>query len=152
MPNILGVSDSLVLISNNEKGAVVDTQYNIIVETGDARELFASKDWQKYDGELTQAVVDLAEGALTSLDIKIVASAGRLYTIPKGVQNEAKKALEWHKEHHRGGTPVGMHTARLLSKGGQIGLQKVRHIAKYFPRHEVVFSRSSPSAKSNCCS
>ena len=94
MPNILGVSDSLVLISNNEKGAVVDTQYNIIVETGDARELFASKDWQKYDGELTQAVVDLAEGALTSLDIKIVASAGRLYTIPKGVQNEAKKALE----------------------------------------------------------
>lgn len=61
----------------------------------------------------------------------------RLYTIPGGVQKEAKKALEWRKEHKRGGTPVGLNTARTLAKGGQIGIEKVRHIAKYFPRHEV---------------
>jgi hypothetical protein len=60
-----------------------------------------------------------------------------MYTIPGGVQKEAKKSLEWHKEHHRGGTPVGLNTARTLAKGGQIGIEKVRHIAKYFPRHEV---------------
>jgi hypothetical protein len=53
------------------------------------------------------------------------------------VKAEAKKALEWRKEHKRGGTPVGLNTARTLSKGGQIGIEKVRHIAKYFPRHEV---------------
>jgi hypothetical protein len=69
--------------------------------------------------------------------MKILASANRLYTIPKGAQAEAKKALDWHKEHHRGGTPVGLNTARILARGGQIGLHKVRHIAKYFPRHEV---------------
>ena len=61
----------------------------------------------------------------------------RLYTIPGGVQAEAKKALAWRKEHKRGGTPVGLNTARTLAKGGQIGIEKVRHIAKYFPRHEV---------------
>ncbi len=61
----------------------------------------------------------------------------RLYTIPGGVQAEAKKALAWRKEHKRGGTPVGLNTARTLARGGQIGIEKVRHIAKYFPRHEV---------------
>jgi len=60
-----------------------------------------------------------------------------MYTIPGGVQREAKKALEWRKEHKRGGTPVGLNTARTLAKGGQIGIRKIRHIAKYFPRHEV---------------
>ena len=30
-----------------------------------------------------------------------------------------------------------MNTARTLAKGGQIGIKKIRHIAKYFPRHEV---------------
>jgi hypothetical protein len=64
-------------------------------------------------------------------------SSDRMYTIPGGVQKEAKKALEWRKEHGRGGTPVGMNTARTLAKGGQIGIRKIRHIAKYFPRHEV---------------
>ena len=64
-------------------------------------------------------------------------SGDRMYTIPGGVQKEAKKALEWRKEHGRGGTPVGMNTARTLAKGGQIGISKIRHIAKYFPRHEV---------------
>jgi DNA-binding ferritin-like protein len=60
-----------------------------------------------------------------------------MYTIPKGAQAEAKRALEWRKEHKRGGTPVGLNSARTLAKGGQIGIEKVRHIAKYFPRHEV---------------
>ena len=63
-------------------------------------------------------------------------SDSKLYTIPGGVQKEAKKALEWRKEHKRGGTPVGLNTARRLAEGGQIGIQKIRHIAKFFPRHE----------------
>jgi hypothetical protein len=65
------------------------------------------------------------------------AETKRLYTIPGGAQKEAKKALEWRKEYKRGGTPVGVNSARTLAKGGQIGIEKVRHIAKYFPRHEV---------------
>ena len=63
-------------------------------------------------------------------------SETRMYTIPGGAQNEAKKGLEWRKEHKRGGTPVGVNTARTLAAGGQIGIEKIRHIAKFFPRHE----------------
>jgi hypothetical protein len=80
---------------------------------------------------------ELAVSASTDLDIKVFSNNDRLYTVPKSVQSEAKRAIEWRKEHNRGGTPVGMNTARALAKGGQIGIRKIRHIAKYFPRHEV---------------
>ena len=84
----------------------------------------------------SDSTLELANSALTFLD-PVVAAGDRMYTIPDGVISEAKKALEWRKEHKRGGTPVGLNTARTLAKGGQIGIRKVRHIAKYFPRHEV---------------
>jgi len=86
---------------------------------------------------MPQAMFDLAQGALADLEIKVIVASGRMYTIPRGVQVEAKKGIEWRKEHKRGGTPVGLNTARTLAKGGQIGIEKVRHIAKYFPRHEI---------------
>lgn len=59
------------------------------------------------------------------------------YQIPKAVQKAAAQALEWHKQGVKGTTKVGLNTARILAKGGEIGIDKVRHIAKYFPRHEV---------------
>ena len=137
MPKVVGISDSLVLFNEDERGVVIDKSFNIVVETGRVDHLISSRRWETTNEVFSASITDLAAGALTSLDIKIVASAGRLYTIPKGVQAEAKKALEWRKEHDRGGTPVGLNTAYTLAKGGQIGLQKVRHIAKYFPRHEI---------------
>lgn len=44
-----------------------------------------------------------------------------------------------HAYYHRGGTSVGMNTAHMLafSKGKGISLRKIRHINRYFPRHEV---------------
>jgi len=137
MADILGVDGTLVLVHEGNGAVVVDSEFSIVVETGDARELLSSRKWKTAKEELSPSLMDLAVGALTSLEIKITASAGRMYTIPKGVQNEAKRALEWRKEHKRGGTPVGLNTARTLAKGGQIGLKKVRHIARYFPRHEI---------------
>ena len=137
MPNIIGVSESLVLLQDSDNGVIIDKDLNLVVETGLAKELFSSRSWEASTEEFSSSMLDLAQGALTDLEIKVIVASGRMYTIPKGVQNEAKKALEWHKEHHRGGTPVGLHSARLLANGGQIGLNKIRHIAKYFPRHEV---------------
>lgn len=137
MVNVYGVFDSLVLVGDDTTGVVIDKDVNLIVETGDAKTLMASRRWLESKEELSAATLDLAAGALTNLDIRVITASGRMYTIPKGVQAEAQKALEWRKEHKRGGTPVGMNTARILARGGQIGLKKVRHIAKYFPRHEV---------------
>jgi hypothetical protein len=137
MPNILGVSDSLVLFQENSTAVVVDKDLNLVVESGNAEELFASRSWSVCNDDISQSVFDLAHGALANLEIKVITASGRMYTIPKGVQAEAKKGLEWRKEHKRGGTPVGVNSARTLAEGGQIGIEKVRHIAKYFPRHEI---------------
>jgi hypothetical protein len=99
--------------------------------------MFSSSSWTPCSDDIPQAMFDLAQGALADLEIKVIVASGRMYTIPRGVQVEAKKGIEWRKEHKRGGTPVGLNTARTLAKGGQIGIEKVRHIAKYFPRHEI---------------
>lgn len=137
MINVYGVLDSLVLIGDDATGVVIDRDVNLVVETGDAKTLMASRRWLESKEELSAATLDLAAGALTNLDIRVITGSGRMYTVPKGVQAEAQKALEWRKKHKRGGTPVGMNTARILARGGQIGLKKVRHVAKYFPRHEI---------------
>jgi len=136
-PTFSGRDGSLALFTYENRGVVIDTDVNLVVQTGSSDSISSSKDWQSSTEEFSSNVLELVSGAFSDLDMKILASANRLYTIPKGAQAEAKKALEWHKEHHRGGTPVGLNSARILAKGGQIGLHKVRHIAKYFPRHEV---------------
>jgi hypothetical protein len=136
---LVGTSESLAMFSLDNKAVIIDLSTNLVVDSGTYAEVYTSETWsEKSIDSLSPVTIELAESALTDLNISVLtAGAGRLYTIPKGAQAEAKKALEWHKEHHRGGTPVGMNTARTLARGGQIGIEKVRHIAKYFPRHEV---------------
>ena len=137
MTELVGQYRDLLLYSNGPKGVVIDSSLNVVVASGTFEIVKLSQSgWEDpyYAGPATE----LAHSALTTLDVSITAAGkSRLYTIPKTAQEEAKKALEWRKEEKRGGTPVGVNTARTLSKGGQIGIEKVRHIAKYFPRHEV---------------
>lgn len=59
------------------------------------------------------------------------------FTIPKGAKEEAKRGLAWRKEHGRGGTSVGLSSARYIINNTTVSPQKARHIAKYFPRHEI---------------
>lgn len=139
MTSFSGQSGDLLLFTNGDRGVVVDSELNLVVETGRADALSITRVWHAAP-EPTGPAVELANGALTSLDIAITASAGRKYTIPKGVQAEAKKALQWHQDHGRGGTQVALSTAKLLASGGQIDIQKIRHVANYFPRHQNVAS------------
>jgi hypothetical protein len=137
-PSYIGSCGDLALFSLRDKAVVIDTSCNLVLESGNVSVLSTSKKWELLEEPTNSSVLELADAALIDLDVKILtASAGRLYTIPKGAQSEAEKALEWRKEEGRGGTPVGVNTARTLARGGQIGIEKVRHIAKYFPRHEV---------------
>lgn len=135
--DIVGKYGSHVLFSNENNGVIIDVEENVVVDSGPLSALVASVKWQDDSIEFDESTAELAQAALTTLDVSIVSSAGRMYTIPKGAQEEAKRGLEWRKEHDRGGTPVGVNSARTLAKGGQIGIEKVRHIAKYFPRHEI---------------
>lgn len=59
------------------------------------------------------------------------------FRIPEGVKKQAEIGLKWSSEYNRGGTAVGKNTARYLLNNSVAGPEKVRHIARYFPRHEV---------------
>ncbi len=135
MVEYLGSIGNLSLFAVGNYSVIVDTDLNMVTEIG-ALSNIRKSGWT-VNPETPDTAMELATVALYDFANPIVASASRMYTIPDGVKNEAVKALKWRKEHKRGGTPVGLNTARTLAKGGQIGLAKVRHIAKYFPRHEV---------------
>jgi hypothetical protein len=135
MVEYLGSRDGLALFSNGELSAIIDTNLNMVVEFGALSNL-RDRSWDM-SVPSSDTSLELAVAALVEIENSLTASAGRMYTIPDGVKNEAVKALKWRKENKRGGTPVGLNTARTLARGGQIGINKVRHIAKYFPRHEV---------------
>ena len=59
------------------------------------------------------------------------------FKIPDGVKKQAQMGLDMSREYNRGGTSVGKNTANYLVNNTIAAPRKVRHIAKYFPRHEV---------------
>jgi hypothetical protein len=133
----VGRNGSDVLLTSDNVSVIVNEDTNEVTPVDNVASVLASVSWNEYGEQPSTTSYELATGYEVDLDIKVFADSDRMYTIPKSVQSEAKRALEWRKEHGRGGTPVGLNTARTLAKGGQIGIRKVRHIAKYFPRHEV---------------
>jgi hypothetical protein len=137
MINFSGVRGSYFLFTDGNMAVVVDSTTNMVDEVGHFSALSHIQPWETPTTEAPAVVSELASGALADLSISTITASGRMYTIPKAAQEEAKRGLEWRKEHKRGGTPVGVNSARILANGGQIGIKKVRHIAKYFPRHEV---------------
>lgn len=137
MTELLGKAGYKALFALDDQGVVVDATENKIVSYGDLASLLSSAPWEDAEIEGFTLAQELATAALTDLDITVLSAGDRMYTIPDGVKVEAKRGLDWRKEFKRGGTSVGLNTARTLAKGGQIGIKKIRHIAKYFPRHEV---------------
>jgi len=134
----VGRNGSEVVFQIDDKAVVLDEKKNLVLSVDEADRLLSSF---TPTGDQTQpeasSMFELAVAAISDLDIKVFSNNDRLYTIPKSVQAEAKRGLAWRADKNRGGTSVGLNTARTLARGGQIGIRKIRHIAKYFPRHEV---------------
>ena len=98
MSKVVGRLDSLVLVSNATHGVVIDTDFNMIVESGLAETLQSSRKWEASNEELSTDMQTLAQRALQIYEPEtIIASGARLYTIPKAAQAEAKRALECTK-------------------------------------------------------
>ncbi len=57
------------------------------------------------------------------------------YSVPVVVQQTAKRALALRRQYGRGGTDVGLGTARRLARGGAVSLEFVKKVSEYFPRH-----------------
>lgn len=137
MTQLIATSGDLALFSNGSKAVIVDTTTNMAYDVRDINAYALETPWTPAESDASQEALTIAHLALTASAEPITGGSQRMYTIPGGVQAEAKKALRWRKEFKRGGTPVGLNSARTLARGGQIGIEKIRHIAKYFPRHEV---------------
>ena len=58
-----------------------------------------------------------------------------MYKIPKTVQKRAIYALDLRRKYRRGGTIVGITTARRLARGGYVPYKFVKKVSQYFPRH-----------------
>jgi hypothetical protein len=72
-------------------------------------------------------------------EIEIKAADGDSYTPPKGVQEEAQRALDWIKEGHAGSgfTDTGRKRAADLAAGRSVSLETIKRIASFLARHEV---------------
>ena len=54
-----------------------------------------------------------------------------------GMRSEAEKALGWRAEYNRGGTEVGVNSARRILSGDELSRDLVVKMAAFFARHEV---------------
>jgi len=59
------------------------------------------------------------------------------YKPTDGMVEEAKRGLEWRREHGRGGTEVGIARARDISNGKNLSEETVKRMYSFFSRHEV---------------
>jgi HK97 family phage major capsid protein/HK97 family phage prohead protease len=55
----------------------------------------------------------------------------------QAMAEEARRGLDWRKEHGRGGTAVGVARARQLVNRDELSPRTVRRMVSYFARHEV---------------
>jgi hypothetical protein len=147
MMELIGRQGNVVLFSSDDgMGVLVDEESNRVLAVDSFNTLVASGTYEE-TADVTKSSQDLADAALTTLNINVIPTTDRMHTIPKAVQTEARRSLDWHAKHGRGGTPVGLHTASILAEGGQIGIKKIRHIAQYFPRHAMDASCQGYSPK-----
>jgi hypothetical protein len=129
-----GRNGNMLFFTEGDRGVIVDSEFGVVVASGRASLLRPNATWEP--GEYSETDLGTASAALSTMDSAVSAPTGRLYTIPRGVQSEAKKALNWHERYARGGTDVSLHTAGLLASGGQVGFNQLRHISTYFARHK----------------
>jgi len=55
----------------------------------------------------------------------------------KGMIEEAKKGLEWRREHGRGGTQVAVARATNIKNGDNLSFDTIKRMNSFFARHEV---------------
>lgn len=59
------------------------------------------------------------------------------YSVPKGVQENAKRGLELRKKHKRGGTSIGVARARDLINNSKLSLDTFKRMKAFFDRHSA---------------
>ena len=92
--------------------------------------------WSAGDEARIREELDLAP-LTTSATVIEAADDSPSHIPPKGVAEEAARALAWRREYGRGGTEVGVARARDLSNRRPVSVDTLRRMASYFARHEA---------------
>jgi len=85
--------------------------------------------YRKVDGDLLPKDHPQYVGSVTTL--------AEGFKPTKGMVFEARRGLEWRREHGRGGTEVGVARARDISNERNLSLDTVKRMHSYLARHEV---------------
>lgn len=133
MAKFYGRSGTMLLFTDGDRGAIVDSVFGTVAATGALDLLKNYGTWSA--GEFSETDEQTAEAAFSTMNTTVAPSTGRVYTVPRGAQVTAARALKNMERHERGGTDVSRHTAALLASGGKIDFEKLRHISRYFSRH-----------------
>lgn len=130
--------------SDGTHHATIDGYDVGIRQRGDASEIVVALGWKPV-GRATLKGVTLARAKETAEAMVWAAAALRQsgprhnpepsFTPPADVRAAAREGLQLHARYNRGGTSVGLASARWLASGRALPLWKVRHVARYFPRH-----------------
>ena len=134
MASFIGRSGYHLFFTEGANGVVVDSRVSVVVASGTADSLDTSREWDA--GEYTEFDENAAATALSSMSEPEAEPTNRVYTIPRGAQNAARKGLKDFAQ-NGGGTPVSLAVARSLVAGGQINFNELVSIAKYFERHAL---------------
>lgn len=129
MTEFIGQSGHNVLFSDVEKqhGVIVDTRVSLVVATGDFSTLEAAQAWG--GGQFSATDIDIATSVLEGLEHPNPEPTGRMYTIPRGAQTNARKALAAAAE-TEGAVPRYIGT--VLAAGGQVSFNELGMIADFF--------------------
>ena len=132
MAEFIGQSGHHVLFSNAEKtnGVIVDTVVSLVVTSGDFSTLSGAKTWG--DGAFSAPDEEIAETVLASLEHPEPESTGRMYTIPRGAQSNARRGLQSDENE----SPVAQYFGTLLAAGGQVSFNELSNIASFFENRE----------------
>lgn len=76
------------------------------------------------------------EGELKEVSAQVETKADS-FKPSQGMRSEARKGLDWRKEHNRGGTAVGVARARDIVNGKSLSADTVKRMNSFFARHEV---------------
>lgn len=133
MTEFIGQSGHNVLFSDAEKqhGVIVDTRVALVVTSGDFSTLESAKDWG--DGQFSAEDAALAASVLEGLAHPDPEPTGRMYTIPRGAQVNARKALTAATDESEG--QVAQYVGTLLAAGGQVSFNELGLIADFFEDH-----------------
>lgn len=90
------------------------------------------KEWEKLRERGPRGIETIDGGGLVSAK----ALQSDSFTPTRGMIAEAKRGLEWRKEHKRGGTAVGIARARDIANNKNLPYATVKRMKAFFDRHQ----------------